>query len=372
MARAKAEPTTRRLMRVPGTGQPSAHAIVAAVGDGGQFASARDLAAWAGLTPREHHSANKRRAGHVSQQGDQGLRRLLTLGASAVMRQVRAKPQRGTTSSSADLRGRHRLDPDQPPATLPDLREATRAMKARAAAEVVMTTAWPCWIQLEQFSALHHIPFATRAIGFDGLDTELVINSPKHVKHVQFLLDMAKEGTFRYVGRGAAADPLLVSGQSAISFNSSGLRGDLVKSAKFDWAAAMLPYDPALIHTPLNSIVGGASLWPVTAPERSPAEYEAVAAFLAFLLKPEHAAAWHQHTGYVPGTTTGYALSKQQGFYAKNPGAELPIEQHADPNSKGSRLGRLPGIARVPANRPDLIERLGAVRAGASRGGAHS
>ena len=96
VARAKADPTMRRLMRVPGIGPLSAHAIVAAAGDGGQFGSARDFAAWAGLTPREHQSANSRRAGHISRQGDQGLRRLLTLGASAVMRQVRAKPRRGT------------------------------------------------------------------------------------------------------------------------------------------------------------------------------------------------------------------------------------------------------------------------------------
>ena len=96
VARAKADPTMRRLMRVPGIGPLSAHAIVAAIGDGEQFGSARDFAAWAGLTPREHQSANSRRAGHISRQGDQGLRRLLTLGASAVMRQVRVKPQRGT------------------------------------------------------------------------------------------------------------------------------------------------------------------------------------------------------------------------------------------------------------------------------------
>jgi transposase len=96
VARARADATMRRLMKVPGIGPLGAHAIVSAIGDGRQFGSARDFAAWAGLTPREHQSANTRRAGHISRQGDQGLRRLLTLGASAVMRQVRAKPARGT------------------------------------------------------------------------------------------------------------------------------------------------------------------------------------------------------------------------------------------------------------------------------------
>lgn len=243
------------------------------------------------------------------------------------------------------------LDPDHPPATWPDLEEAARAIKARGAAEVAVATAWPSWIQIEQYCALHDIPVATRANGFEGLDAELVINSPKHVEQVQRLLRMAKEGTFRYAGRDAAADPLLVSGQAAISFNSSGLRGDLVKSARFAWAPAMLPYDPALIAAPLNSIIGGASLWPMTAPGRTEAEYRAVAAFLRFLSMPDNAALWHQRTGYVPVTTAGYELSREQGFYAKNPGADLPIEQLArgtpTPNTKGLRLGRLPEIRSI-------------------------
>ena len=77
---------------------------------------------------------------------------------------------------------------------------------------------------------------------------------------------------------------------------------------------------PEIIKTPLNSIIGGASLWPMTAPNRTPAEYKGVAQFLAFLSTPENAAAWHQHTGYVPVTFAGFELSKQQGFYRKEPG----------------------------------------------------
>jgi sn-glycerol 3-phosphate transport system substrate-binding protein len=243
------------------------------------------------------------------------------------------------------------LDPDKPPATWPEVMDAGRTIKAKGAAEVPVTTSWPSWIQLEQYSALHDIPFATKANGFEGLDAELVINSPKHVRHIQRLLDMAKEGTFKYAGRDNAPDPVLVSGQAAIAFASSGLRGELVKNARFAWAPAMLPYDPALIASPLNSIIGGASLWPMTAPGRTSAEYKAVADFLLFLSKAENAAAWSEHTGYVPVTTAGFALAKQEGFYARNPGADLPIEQLArgtpTANSKGLRLGRLPEIRNI-------------------------
>ena len=65
----------------------------------------------------------------------------------------------------------------------------------------------------------------------------------------------------------------------------------------------------------------------MTAPGRTPAEYKAVATFLEFLGQPENDAYWHQHTGYVPVTLAGFELSKQQGFYEKNPGADLPVLQ---------------------------------------------
>jgi transposase len=96
VARAKAGPAMRRLMKVPGIGPLTAHAIVAAIGDGSQFGSARDFAAWAGLTPREHQSAKRRRTGNISRMGDPGVRRLLTLGASAVIRQIKVKPEQAT------------------------------------------------------------------------------------------------------------------------------------------------------------------------------------------------------------------------------------------------------------------------------------
>lgn len=243
------------------------------------------------------------------------------------------------------------LDPDHPPATWQEVRSAAAAVKARDAAPIGMTTSWPTWIQLEQYSALHNLPFATKSDGFDGLDAELAFNSAPHVKHIERLLAMSKEGSFKYAGRDAAPDPLIVSGEAAISFGSSSSRGNLVKAAKFDWAEAYLPYDPEVIKAPLNSIIGGASLWVMTAPNRTPAEYQAVAAFLAHLGKPDVDAAWAQGTGYVPVTLAGYALSKQQGFFARNVGADVPVEQltrgSVTPNTKGLRLGRLPEIRNI-------------------------
>ena len=59
---AKADAAMRRLSAIPGIGFITAHAVVAAIGEGRQFARGRDFAAWAGMTPRQHSSAGKRRA----------------------------------------------------------------------------------------------------------------------------------------------------------------------------------------------------------------------------------------------------------------------------------------------------------------------
>ncbi len=243
------------------------------------------------------------------------------------------------------------LDPDKAPASWQEVRKAAETIKAKAAAPVAMTTSWPTWIQLEQYSALHNLPFATKDDGFGGLDAQLVFNSKAHVKHIERLLEMSKDGSFKYAGRDTAPDALIVSGEAAISFGSSSSRGNLVKSAKFDWAEAYLPYDPEIIETPMNSIIGGASLWTMTAPNRTPDEYKAVAEFLRYIGKPDVDSTWSQNTGYVPVTYAGYELSKSQGYYAKNVGADIPVEQLArgtvTPNTKGLRLGRLPEIRNI-------------------------
>lgn len=97
LAQARSHPDARRLMRIPNVGPVTAHAVIAAVGDGRQFASARDFAAWVGLTRHNHDTGGKTRlSGSISKAGDRSLRRLLVLGASAGLRHLRAKPDKAS------------------------------------------------------------------------------------------------------------------------------------------------------------------------------------------------------------------------------------------------------------------------------------
>ncbi|HEY0834162.1 MAG TPA: sn-glycerol-3-phosphate ABC transporter substrate-binding protein UgpB [Azospirillum sp.] len=242
------------------------------------------------------------------------------------------------------------LDPNAPPQTWPALIDAARKLKAAGIA-CPYTTSWPTWVQFEQFSAIHDLPFATQENGFKGLNAELTINSPLHVKHLQTLIDMQKEGLFKYGGRDNAADALFPAGECAMQTASSGLRLRIGKEAKFDWGAAMLPHWPDAAGAPKNGVIGGAAFWVMTAPKRTAEEYKGVAEFFKFIGQPAVDAKWHMDTGYLPITFQGFEQAKAAGFYEKNAGADVPYQQitrtPVTANSKGFRLGNLPEIRNI-------------------------
>jgi transposase len=77
---------SQRLETIPGVGPITASAIAATVADASLFKSGRQLAAWLGLVPRQSSSGGKERLGKITKQGDPYIRRLLVVGASAVLR----------------------------------------------------------------------------------------------------------------------------------------------------------------------------------------------------------------------------------------------------------------------------------------------
>lgn len=69
------------LASIPGVGVLSATAIAATTPDVSNFSSARDYAAWLGLTPKQHSTGGKPRSGGIWKMGNRYIRRLLYLGA---------------------------------------------------------------------------------------------------------------------------------------------------------------------------------------------------------------------------------------------------------------------------------------------------
>jgi transposase len=84
--RAREDEDARRLATIPGVGPVTATALLALAPTAATFRKGRDFAAWLGLTPRQHSTGGKQKLGATSKMGERTLRRLLILGASAVVR----------------------------------------------------------------------------------------------------------------------------------------------------------------------------------------------------------------------------------------------------------------------------------------------
>jgi transposase len=87
----RADEASRRLATIPGIGPITASAMAASAPDPSLFRSGRQFAAWLGLTPRAHSSGGKEWQAGVSKMGDGYLRRLLVVGATAVLRMARQR-----------------------------------------------------------------------------------------------------------------------------------------------------------------------------------------------------------------------------------------------------------------------------------------
>tara|TARA_R110002096_G_scaffold433043_1_gene650995 strand:+ start:293 stop:1606 length:1314 start_codon:yes stop_codon:yes gene_type:complete len=251
------------------------------------------------------------------------------------------------------------IDPDTDLSTWQNIGPVLDKLKA-SGSTCPLTTAWQSWIQLENLSAYHNVPFATKDNGFAGLDTELAFNGPLQVKHIQTLGDWAKEGKFIYAGRRNEGGANFRAGECALFTESSAGYAGIKNEAKFAFDVRPLPYWDGTPDAPLNTIIGGASLWVMSG--FSEEQYKGTAAFLNYLSSTPVQAKWHQDTGYLPITVAAGDATRAAGFYEKNPGTDVAVIQmtknQPTANSKGIRLGNFDQIRGI------IDEELEAVWAG--------
>ena len=236
------------------------------------------------------------------------------------------------------------------PITWDKLGEITQKIVDAKIARAGMVTAWQSWTQVENYSAMHNLAFASKANGYEGLDCKLEINNPQVVNHIARLKSWADDKRFMYGGQkyqGPSAE--FVAQNVAIYVDSISAIAKLKKTAKnFKWDVALLPVEANNLK-PQNSIIGGASLWVLNG--HSKKEYKGVAAFLKFLASNDMQIYWHKQTGYFPITIDAYEVLKSEGYYDENPFQEVGINQlnRAVPTkiSRGLRLGYFVQIRNI-------------------------
>jgi transposase len=85
----RANECSQRLDKIPGVGPIGAALLIMKTPAPELFLSGRDFAAWVGLTPKDHSTAGKVKLGVITRAGDEGLRSVLVVGATAVIQHVR-------------------------------------------------------------------------------------------------------------------------------------------------------------------------------------------------------------------------------------------------------------------------------------------
>jgi len=239
------------------------------------------------------------------------------------------------------------LDTSKAPSSWPEVALAAAKLKA-SGHKCPLTIAWQGWTQLESFSAWHNVEFATKSNGLAGLDARMKINSPLHVRHIENLSNMAKQGLFVYKGRANVPEATFISGECAMITTSAGFYGNVKKNAKFAWSLAPLPYYPDVPGAPQNTVIGGASLWVMSGKKAD--EYKGVAQFFNYISSPQVQSESHKRTGYLPITTAAFELTEKSGFYQQNPGTDVAVNQmirKVTDKSRGIRLGNYVQIRTI-------------------------
>ena len=228
-----------------------------------------------------------------------------------------------------------------PPETWEEFAETTAPALAEAGYIPLAQSHLP-WIFTENFMSRHNLPFATNDNGYDGNDTEILVNNDAIKAHFSALTDWQDAGYFKWYGTGWGDNQTpFEEGKVAIWLGSSGSFGGLAqKDLGFDFSATFLPYWEAVTTEPKQTFIGGAALFAMSG--HSAEENAATAKFFEFLTSPETQYFWHKETGYVPITEAAYELAQADGHYERMPAAEVGIQQLSLPageNTRGYRMG---------------------------------
>ena len=159
------------------------------------------------------------------------------------------------------------------------------------------TSAYPAWIFIESFSAIHGLPLT------DGVTGKASYNNEKIIHHLARLVRWQKLHYFEYGGRTDDATVLFTSGRCPLLSQSSGAFSSLSTIVPFKVEMAILPIDNDASDHRFNNVSGGAALWAVSG--QTPEIYRGIARFFTYLADPAVQLHWHEQTGYLPLGTNG-------------------------------------------------------------------
>lgn len=228
--------------------------------------------------------------------------------------------------------------PDKAPETWEEME--IYAEKLRAAGYTAFTTAWPAAYLFEHFSVVHNIPYATQKNGFHGNNPKLLINTQPFVDQLSKFVEWEKKGFYAYAGRIAEkAEEKFIKQECAILLQGANRLG-YVKDKGFDVGFGVYPYWAKMVpNGPYALNIGGTSIWALSGHP----SYEGVVEFIKYLASEKVQQRWHETTGYLPTTIGAYERTKSGAYYQANPASKIAVQQVIERKNQD-----LPNGVRVP------------------------
>ncbi len=236
------------------------------------------------------------------------------------------------------------LDPENPPKTYSEIREAAVALQA-AGYKTPVTWNLHSWY-FEQMICLQDEPFVNDKNGRSGdLPTEVVFNGEAGQKVLDWWVGMEKDGLFLDVGPGWSNHRAAFgSGEVAMVMSSSSDVNTLTAALKEKGWEMGTGYIPRPEGAKGGVAIGGGSLWLTN--NHTTEEELAALKLITYISEDESQIAWHKGTGYFPVRKTAMDQLKSEGWFNENPNFLTAFNQLLDSpetlNTSGGLLGIFP------------------------------
>lgn len=236
------------------------------------------------------------------------------------------------------------LDPESPPRSLAEVRDAARTIVDQTDMEKGIT--WPnhSWMQVEQQFAKQDQVLVNKRNGRAGRPDKTHYNSKAGRNVYSWWKEMADAGLYLNPGIEAWGEarqafltqkvPMLWDSTSNMVSMKSG-----AEKNNFELGSAYLP-TPNGANT--GVVIGGGSLWVPKA--LSDAKQQAAGEFIAWLTQPEQQVRWHKNSGYFPVRQGAIDQLQSNGWFEENPNFRTAFDQLKDTEDTPATRGAVMGV----------------------------
>ncbi|MFD2617227.1 ABC transporter substrate-binding protein [Terrilactibacillus laevilacticus] len=246
---------------------------------------------------------------------------------------------------NADAFKKAGLDPNKPPETYSQFREAAKKLtQANKGMKGFSFLNYP-WF-FEELLAVQGGEYINQNNGRTGLATKATFNSQKGLNIFKWLREMQKDGTLANYGTsGDNESSGFLTQKVGMFMSSSASMAEMFKNAPFKVGVAYIPRPDNIERQ--GVVIGGASLW--LSKGKSAKEEKAAFAFMKYMASPKSQADWHIHTGYFPINPGAYKEPIIIKNYKKTPQFKVAVNQFHD--TKSTYATRGPMMTLMPQSR---------------------